>query len=140
MLRHYWRTETFIFLSIWLILMLAGRSRFFLDPGALWHIVVGQHIFQEGLPHVDSFSCTFAGEPWIAQWWLGECVLGLLHRVGGLDMVLLATVTVLACLYTCLGHRLHRGGMHPLIAVLVVALAVLGSAYHFHPRPPLITI
>src|SRR5215468_1280329 len=129
MLRHYWRTETVLFLGFWLTLMLIGRSRFFLDPGALWHIVVGEQILAHGeLPHVDSFSATFAGRPWIAQWWLGECVLALLHRLGGLDMVFLATVTVLACLYTWLGHRLLRAGMHPLLAVLVVALAILGSA------------
>jgi hypothetical protein len=141
MLRRYWRPQTFIFLGTWLALMLAGRSRFFLDPGALWHIVVGQGILSRGeLPHADSWSCTFAGEPWIAQQWLGEWVLALLHQVGGLDTVLLATATLLACLYTWLGHRLMRAGMHPLIAVLVVALAVLASSYHFHPRPHLINL
>ena len=121
--------------------MLAGRSRLFLDPGALWHIVVGERILsQQELPSADDFSCTFAGEPWIAQQWLGECVLALLHRVGGLDTVLLATATLLAGLYTWVGHRLLRAGMHPLIAVLVVALAVLASTYHFHPRPHLINL
>src|SRR6266540_6919888 len=141
MLRHSWRTETVIFLGIWLALMLAGRSRLFLDPGALWHIVVGQHIlFGEGLPHTDIFTCTFAGKPWIAQQWLGECVLALLHQLGGLDTVLLATVCLLAALFTWLGHRLLRAGMHPLIAVLVVALAVLASSYHFHTNPHIITI
>jgi hypothetical protein len=141
MLRRYWRPQTFIFLSLWLALMVTGRSRFFLDPGALWHVVVGRDILSRGeLPHADSFSFTFAGEPWIAQQWLGECALALLHQVGGLDTVLLATATLLACLYTWLGHRLLRAGMHPLIAGLIVALAVLASAYHFHPRPHVLNI
>jgi hypothetical protein len=141
MLRRYLPAQTLLFLGLWLILMVAGRSRFFLDPGALWHPVVGQHILSRGeLPYEDSFSCTFAGRPWIAQQWLGECVLALLHRIGGLDTILLATATLLAGLYTWLGHRLLRAGMHPLIAGLVAALAVLGCSYHLHPRPHLINL
>jgi hypothetical protein len=130
-----------IFLGLWLALMLAGRSRFFIDPGSLWHIVVGRQVLSEGeLPHVDAFSCTFAGRPWIAQWWLGECLLALFHNIGGLDTVLLGVTAFLAWLYAWLSYRLIRMGMHPLIAVLVVALACLASSYHFHPRPHLITI
>ena len=95
MLRRYLLPQTVIFLSIWLNLMVAGRSRFFIDPGALWHIVVGQQIVGGELPHTDSFTCTFAGKPWIAQQWLGECILALLHQLGGLDTVLLATACLL---------------------------------------------
>jgi hypothetical protein len=121
--------------------MVAGRSRFFIDPGALWHVVVGGHILSRGeLPHADGFSHTFAGRPWIAQQWLGECALAFFHRLGGLDTILLATATLLAGLCAWLGHRLLRVGMHPLIAALVVALAVLGSAYHVHPRPHLVNL
>ena len=116
MLRQYCRPLTLIFLGLWLSLMLVGRSHLFRDPGSLWHIVVGQHILAQGdLPHTESFSCTFAGKPWIAQWWLGECVLALLHEIGGLDTILLATACLLAVLYTWLGHRLLRVGMHPLV-------------------------
>jgi hypothetical protein len=141
MFRRYWRTETILFLGLWLGLMLAGRTRFFHDPGTLWHIVVGQRILsRRELVYADPFSCTFAGKPWIAQQWLGECVLALVHQLGGLDAVLLVTATLLACLFTWLGHRLLRAGMHPLLASLVVALAVLASSYHFHPRPHLINL
>jgi hypothetical protein len=141
MLRRYLPPTTLIFVGLWLGLMLAGRSRFFLDPGALWHIVVGEEILHSGqLPHVDSLSCRCAGQPWIAQQWLGECTLAVFHRVGGLDTVLLATATFLAGLYTWIADRLMRRRMHPLIAVLVVALAVLASSYHFHPRPHLINL
>jgi hypothetical protein len=139
--RRYWPPQTLLFLGLWLVLMLAGRGRFFLDPGVLWHTVVGQHILSGGeLPHADTFSCTRASKPWIAQQWLGECGLALLHRLGGLDLVLLATATFLAGVYAWLGHRLLRGRMHPLLATLVVALAVLASAYHFHPRPHIINL
>src|SRR5438128_8678395 len=96
-----WRAESGIFLIIWLLLMVGGRSSLLRDPGALWHVVVGERILSDRqLPYTDSFSFTFAGQPWIAQWWLGECILALLHSLSGLDSLLLATATGLACLFT----------------------------------------
>jgi hypothetical protein len=138
---RYWRTETTVFLGMWLSLMLVGRSGFLGDPGSLWHIVVGQRMLASGeLIHTDSFSFTSAGKPWTPQSWLAECVLALIHQVSGLDGILLATVTLLACLYTWVVHRLIRAGLHPLLAVLLMALTFLASTYHFHARPHLMTI
>src|SRR5262249_43182006 len=72
MVRRFWPPQTFLFLGIWLVLMLAGQSRLFHDPGALWHIVVGEQILSDReLVVADRFSCSFAGRPWIAQQWLG---------------------------------------------------------------------
>ena len=50
--------------------------------------------------------------PWPAQ---GEAALALLHRLGGLDSILLVSTTILAGLYTWLAHRLLRAGLHPLL-------------------------
>ena len=136
-----WRAETGIFLIAWFLLMVGGRSSLFRDPGTLWHVVVGQHILADRqLPHQDAFSFTFGGQPWIAQWWLGECALAVIHSLSGLDSILLATATGLACLFAWMAHRLIRQGVHPLIAALVIALAALASSYHFHPRPHVVTI
>jgi len=141
MTKRFWRTETAIFLSAWLLLMIVGQNKLFRDPGSFWHIVVGQRILDSGeLVHTDPFSFTFAGEPWIAHGWLWECALALLHRASGLDTILLATATALACLYTWLAHRLLRAGLHPLLVVLIIALAAAASSFHFHPRPHLITL
>jgi len=139
--RHFFRTETVVFLTFWLLLMVGGRSRLFKDPGSLWHIVVGEQILSSGqLPHRDSFSHTCAGQPFIAQWWLGECALALFHRIGGLDGILLFTVTIQALFLTWLAYRFLRVGVHPLLAFLFTGLAFLGIAFHFHPRPHLVTI
>jgi hypothetical protein len=139
--RNVWHTETVIFLVTWLILMITGRDSFFGDPGVFWHTVVGQRILSSGqFPQIDPFSFTCGGQPWIANQWLGECVMALLHRIGGLDSLLLATATLLACLYTWVAHRLLRAGLHPLLAVLIMVLAMLASSYHFLARPHLVTI
>ena len=141
MLKQFWPTETVFFLGAWLLLVIVGRSQFFADPGSLWHIVVGQRILESGeLIHADPFSFTFAGKPWIAQWWLAECLLASLHRAGGLDAILLAMATLLAGFYTWLVHRFLRAGLHPLLAVLLTTLAAAASSYHFHARPHVFTI
>ena len=136
-----WRPETGVFLGVWLTLVILGQSRLFSDPGSLWHIVVGERILSSGeFIHTDPFSFTAGGKPWIAQWWFGECVLALIHRIDGLNSILLATVTMLAALYTWVAHRLIRAGIHPLVAVLIMGLAIMASSYHFHPRPHIVTI
>ena len=141
MARTYWRAETGLFLGIWLVLMILGRSSLFRDPGIFWHTVVGQRILSSGtMIRTDPFSFTFAGEPWFSRHWICECAMALVHQMGGLDGLLLATVTVLAGLYTWVAHRLIRAGIHWMLAVLITALAIAASSFHFHPRPHLATI
>jgi hypothetical protein len=138
---RFWRAESGIFLGIWLLLMLCGRSQMFRDPGSLWHVVVGDQILTTGrFVTTDWFSFTQAGRPWIAQKWLAECTMALAHRASGFDGLLLATATLLAGLYTWAAHRLVRSGIHWLLSLLLVALALGASAYHFHPRPHLATL
>src|SRR5438477_12300087 len=106
-----WPVAIGLFLAIWLLLMIGGRSRFFRDPGTFWHTVVGEQMLTTGkLIYQDTFSFTFAGQPWSPHQWLGECLMALVHRVGGLDGLLLVTVACLAGLYTWLACRLMRSG------------------------------
>ncbi len=141
MIKKYWCAETGIFLGLWLGLMMLGRSQLFRDPGTLWHVVVGQRILSSGrFPTTDAFSFTHAGRPWIARQWLAECAMALVHQLSQLDGLLLATATLLAGLYTWAAHRLIRAGIHWLLALLFVALALVASAFHFHPRPHLATL
>jgi len=135
------RFETGLFLAVWLALAVAGRASYFDDPGELWHIVVGERILSSGeLVRTDPFSFTAAGQPWTPQSWLFECALAALHRLGGLDAVMLATSVLIAALFAGIGRRLCRAGIHPLIVLLLVGLALDASAYHLQPRPLLVTI
>ena len=141
MAKKYWRAETGIFLGIWLVLMVGGRTRLFRDPGTLWHTVVGRRILSSGeLIYTDPFSFTRPGESWISRQWLSECAMALLDRLGGLDSLLLATVTLLAGFYTWVAHRLLRAGLHWLLAAFLTALVIAASSFHFHPRPHLATL
>ena len=139
--RRSWWPETGVFLGIWLMLMIAGRSRLLRDPGTFWHTVVGQHILATGdLIRTDPFSFTRRGAPWLSRQWLSEVAMALIHRIAGLDGLLLATVTILAGLYAWVAHRLIRRGIHVLLTALVVTLAMAAGSFHFHIRPHLTSI
>jgi hypothetical protein len=141
MLKKYWCPESVLFLGLWLGLMILGRSQLFRDPGTLWHVAVGERILSSGrFVTTDPFSYTCAGRTWIARQWLAEGTMALVHRVGQLDGLLLATATLLAALYTWAAHRLIRAGIHWLLAILLMALALGASTFHFHPRPHLATL
>lgn len=137
-----WLTPaTLFFVCLWVALLWVGRERMLRDPGTLWHTVVGQQILSTGkLIHTDSFSFTEQGQPWIAQQWLGECAMAIVHRFAGIDGLVMLSVTILAGLFTFLAMRLVRGGMNWPIAVFVILLALAASSYHFIPRPHLATM
>ncbi|WP_242343564.1 hypothetical protein [Anaeromyxobacter terrae] len=119
---------------------LAGSSRLLQDPGTLWHTLAGERIFAHGFPREDWLSFTFGGRPWIAHQWLGECLMAALHRLGGLDALVVATAGGIALLLAWIHARLVAAGVSALWALLVVALTVVASAHHFHVRPHMLSM
>jgi hypothetical protein len=137
---RYLRPATGIFLGVWLVLMIGGRSRFFQDPGTFWHVAVGDRLIDRGFFDTDPYTYTFAGGRWIPHQWLGEGAMAIVHRALGFDGLLLATATLLAAVFAGLGVRLLKCGLHPSLAAVLVAGAVAASSGHFHVRPHLATI
>jgi len=141
MWRRLVSAEAGVFLTIWLALMLFGRSALLCDPGTLWHTVVGQRMLDSGrVIDEDPFSFTAGGERWVAQWWAAECGMAVVHRLGGWDMLLTITATLLAGTYAWIAGRFFRRGFHVLGVGLVLALVLLSSSHQFHARPLLVTI
>lgn len=136
----YLRPATALFLGVWLVLLVGGRSRFFRDPGTFWHVAVGDRVIESGFFDTDPYTFTFAGHTWIPQQWLGECAMSVAHSVGGLDTLLLGTATILAAVFAGLGVRLLRAGFHPSVVAVLLAGGVAASSGHFHVRPHLATI
>lgn len=132
--------EVGFFVLAWLGLMAAFQSRAFNDPGALWHVRVGELILDHGFMHSDPFTYTFAGRTWIPQQWGGEVAMALAHRLGGLDAMLLGFSAATAGLFTWVFGRMVRNGMHPLLAGVVTAGALVVAAFHFYARPHMFTI
>ncbi len=130
-----------VFVVLWLGLLLFGRSAMLRDPGTFWHIAAGRRMLATG--HVirhDPFSFTFAGRPWVADQWLAECGMAVVHRFLGWDGLLLATATILAAVYAWLAVRLARSGLHRLPTLLLLAVVLLLGVPQFHVRPLVFTI
>jgi hypothetical protein len=139
-MKRYFGPPTWLFLGVWLVLLIGGRSRFFHDPGTFWHVAVGDRIIEFGFFDTDPYTFTFAGKTWIPHQWLGECAMAILNHIGGFDTLLLATATLLAGVFTGLGVRLLRAGFHPSVVAVLIACGVAASSGHFHVRPHLATI
>jgi hypothetical protein len=140
-MKRFFQGETIGFLLIWGFLMAYGSQKLFRDPGTFWHLAVGQHILAtHHFMSTDIFSFTFQGQPWVAHQWLMECLMARLNAAAGLDGLLILTATSLAMLYTWLLRRLLNGGLHPLLAALVLGMALAASSHHFHARPHVISI
>ncbi len=128
------------FVAVWLLLLAAGRSAFFKDPGTFWHITTGELVLKDGFIRSDPYTFTFAGTWWVPYQWLGEVAMALAHRVGGFDTQLLGAVTIIAAVFAWLATRLLRTGLNPVLAGSVVALALAAAGSHFHVRPHLFTL
>lgn len=122
-------------------LLAVGRDRMMRDPGTLWHTVVGEDILTSGhITDTDRFSFTFGGKPWMAQQWLGEVAMALIHRAAGLDGLLLAACAILAATYASVAARFHRRGLPTFNAIFITLIVIAASSFHFMPRPHLATI
>jgi hypothetical protein len=66
------------------VALLSAESRL-IDPDTWWHVKVGEQILAtHALPTTDTYSFTAAGTAWMAYEWLGEVLLALAARTGGL--------------------------------------------------------
>jgi hypothetical protein len=129
-----------VFVAAWAALAFGGRARLLRDPGTFWHVLTGDCIFAHGFPRSDWLTFTFAGRSWIAHQWLGECLMSALHRLGGLDALLVAASAALAFMLAWLFARLVARGTASLYAGAVIGVTALASSLHFHVRPHLLSM
>jgi hypothetical protein len=110
------------------------------DGDTGWHIRTGDWILANGqVPMTDPFSYTKPGQPWVAWEWLSEVIFAWLNARGGLAMVLLASILLLAVTFALL-FRLARRKSGPVVAFLVLALAIATSSVHWLARPHLFSL
>lgn len=106
-----------VFLSVLWVKAIYPASSGLPDPDFYWHIAYGQWMIEHGaLPVVDSFSWTFAGQPYLLTQWLGELVMGFAYEAGGGRGTALLAVALLAVTigFSWKGARLF---VHPSVAL-----------------------
>ena len=133
--------STFIFSSVWFILFCVGRDRLFRDPGTFFHTAIGEKILNTWqFPYVDYFTFTHSGNTWIAQQWLGECIMGFVRTFLGLDGLLVLAVSLISILYAFLASKIERSGMNLMLGSLLLVVSLAAASHNLHVRPHLFTM
>jgi hypothetical protein len=113
----------------YLLLLLIG-SRLLNDADTYWQIVLGDWIVaHHQVPHVDTFSATMAGTPWISSQWLAQVLFAQSYAVAGWAGVVILTAAAIALAQGFLTrYLLERLATTPAL-VLSVAGLVLASPH-----------
>ena len=126
------------FVVILLIGIFTLAARNIEDPDFWWHLRTGQYIVEtHAVPHVDPFSFTRHGEPWVAHEWLSEIFIYGLYRVAGWGGLITAfalfTATTFLFLYLrCSGK--------PYLAGLIVLWGAFACRSTWGVRPQTISV
>lgn len=122
-----------VFLALAGYLLLLG-DLLLQDPDTWWHITVGGRIWHGGMPVVDEYSHTFAGQPWIAKEWLGQVLLFLAHDLAGWRGIVLLTATAWSASFALLLVFLLRR-LKGTIALALMLLTILPLSGQIVARP-----
>src|ERR1017187_3869137 len=114
-------------------------GKIFVEGDTWWHTAVGERILSTHLwPTTDPYSFTVHGNPWMANEWLGEVVMAIAVRWGGLQglaalLVLLAIAVALLIYY----YAWLRSG-NAKAAAVATALVLPLAAATFTLRPQML--
>jgi hypothetical protein len=116
------------------LLLLLG-ARLLNDPDLYWHLAVGRWIVEHrAFPHVDVFSQTMAGAPWIAKEWLSQLLYAGAYAIAGWSGVVVLAAAAIAAAFALLA-RLLLQKLAPLPALTLVGAAFVLAAPHLVARP-----
>jgi hypothetical protein len=127
----------FILLFLGLFLM---TLRPISDPDFWWHLQTGQLIAQTGsIPHVDPYSFTRLGDPWVAHEWLSELLIFGLYKLGGFGFLILVFSLVITGAFLLAYLRSPRES-RPYVAGCVVLLGAIATAPTWGVRPQMLSL
>lgn len=96
------------------------------DPDIWWHIQSGlDMIATRRFPVADSYSYTFAGEPWIAKEWLSQVLLALGYKSFGWNGVTFLAVASASLAMALLFFELARHVKPAAAAAVTLAITVV---------------
>jgi hypothetical protein len=112
-----------------------------LDPDLWWHLANGRlMVTTASLPHVDLYSFSAAGRPWVMHEWLADLGMYRLFLLGGLPLLvaLFAGIVVLAA--GCLYRLLRVSGLPQSVAVALTLAGALAGSTAWGARPQLLNM
>ena len=127
-----------LFVGILFIALFVMSAREITDPDFWWHLSAGQYIVAtRSIPHVDVFSGTVAGQPWVTHEWLSEITIYALYSLGSFPILTLAFAAIITLSFALVYARC---GGRPYVAAFAVLLAALATAPTWGARPQMISL
>jgi hypothetical protein len=125
-----------VWLGVWVYaLVLINGSQLLNDSDTYWQIATGKWILDHNaLPHVDIYSFTKAGEPWISSSWLAQVLYAESYELAGWTGPIVLAAISIAASFALLVFMLSRR-ISSTYAILIAFAALLLSANHFLARP-----
>jgi hypothetical protein len=123
-------------MGIWVYaVVLINGSLLLGDSDTYWQIATGKWILDHGaLPHVDIYSFTKPGEPWISTSWLAQVLFAISYQLAGwagpIILGAMSFAATLALLTAILSRRIR-----PAYAVMVAFAVLFLSMGHVLARP-----
>ena len=118
------------------IVYLLKRS-FFVDPDMWWHLKTGELILStHRWVTTDPYSYTAAGAPWLSSEWLGEVLLAVAYRLGGLRgleaLLIILGGAVIVALYVF--ATLRSGNCKAAFFTMVPLITLASVSFNLRPQ------
>src|SRR2546425_5883777 len=112
-----------------------------LDPDLWWHLADGRlMVATSSIPHVDVYSFSAAGQPWVMHEWLADLAMYLLYQAGGLPGLVGIFAGVVTAAAVCLYLLLRRTGLVASAAVVLTLVGALAGSTAWGARPQLLNV
>ncbi|MDQ6712721.1 MAG: hypothetical protein M3Z28_05970 [Candidatus Dormibacteraeota bacterium] len=112
-----------------------------LDPDLWWHLANGRLMLTtSSIPHVDVYSFSAAGHPWVMHEWLADLGMYLLFQAGGLPWLVGLFAGVVTAAAICLYLLLRRTGLPPSAAAVLTLVGALAGSTAWGARPQLVNV
>jgi hypothetical protein len=112
-----------------------------LDPDLWWHLANGRLMLASGsIPHVDVYSFSAAGHPWVMHEWLADLGMYGLFQLGGLPWLVAIFAAIVTAAAICLYLLLRRTGLAPAAAVALTLIGALAGSTAWGARPQLLNV
>jgi hypothetical protein len=136
-----WRVPVALAVAAGCYLVLLGLGgRLLADADTFWQIALGNWMLAHGqVPHVDTFSFTVAGKPWISSQWLAQVVFAELYAQAGWNGVVVASAAAIALAFGLLTRFLTEK-LAPTPALVMVAGAFVLASPHMVARPHVLAL
>ena len=117
------------------VLVVLQGNNLLLDTDTFWQIKVGSWILaQHAVPHVDVYSWTRAGAPWISSSWLSQVLFAVAYQLAGWPGVVAVSALAIAAAFALL-VRLLASRISVAAAGVVAMVAFALAQHHLLARP-----